>query len=175
MARRIQIILAFFFPIYLSIVLFTDVSLAGYWTDVIFSIVLSALSIKLVLLNKIAKRWLSVLVGIVNLLCSLVVVILLVLNLLNPFVIDTFKLRSFYYQSVDGRLFNAYFKPVGAYSGGYGNFWISEVPKYFPIIERKVYWDRTVRHDFGKDVFEGQPIDNKAAVCQCIKDNIIDK
>lgn len=111
----------------------------------------------------------------INILCSLIVFGLLGLNLINPFAWDTFKLRCFYFQSVDGRLFNAYFKPVGAYSGGYGNFWITETPKYFPVVEWRVYWDRTVHHDFNDDTFDGQPIDNYEVVRSYIKDDVIDK
>lgn len=106
---------------------------------------------------------------------SLIIFGLLGLNFTNPFALDTFKLRSFYYQSVDGRLFNAYFKPVGAYSGGEGNFWITEVPKFFPIIEKRVYYDRTVLWNFNNDTFDGQPVDNYKVVKQYIKDEVIDK
>ncbi len=82
---------------------------------------------------------------------------------------------AFYYQSVNGRLFNAYFKPVGAYSGGEGNFWITEVPKFFPIIEWRVYYDRTVHWNFNDDTFDGQQVDNYEVVKEYIKDEVIDK
>jgi hypothetical protein len=76
---------------------------------------------------------------------------------------------------VDGRLFNAYFKPVGAYSGGYGNFWITEMPKWFPIIGRQVYWERAVHHDFGEDIAEGEPVDNYEVVKEYIRNKVIAK
>ncbi len=91
------------------------------------------------------------------------------------FFADTFKLRSFYFIKTDNRLFNAYFKPVGAYSGGYGNFTITESPRYFPIIESPVYYDRTVHHDFSEDTFDGQPVDNKEIIRQMVVENIINK
>jgi hypothetical protein len=100
---------------------------------------------------------------------------LVALNAANPFALDTLKLKSFYFQSVDGKLFNAYFKPVGAYSGGYGNFWITQSPKLFPLVERRVYWERTVHHDFGDDTFDGEPIDNYQVVREYIKDEVINK
>ncbi len=89
------------------------------------------------------------------------------------FFIDTFKVRSFYLIKTDNRLFNAYFKPVGAYSGGYGNFLITESPKYFPLIENPVYYDRTVHHDFSEDTFDGQPVDNREIIRQIVIEKII--
>jgi hypothetical protein len=175
MKLRTQIILTIFFPLYLATVLLTDISLTGFWTDVIFSILLSIFALRLVFKNKTSKLWLTITLKTTNTLCSLVVFVLLGLNLTNPFAWDTFKLRSFYYQSVDGRLFNAYFKPVGSYAGGYGNFWITETSKYFPLIEWRVYWDRTVDWDFRDDTFDGQPVDNYEVVRSYIKDEVIDK
>ena len=91
------------------------------------------------------------------------------------FFLDTFKLKSFFFLKVDNRFFSAYFKPVGAYSGGYGNFLVTESPKYFPIIESPVYYDRTVHHDFSEDTFDGQPVDNKEIIKQIVIENIINK
>jgi len=175
MKQRTQIIFTIFFAVYLATVLLTDISLTGFWTDVIFSICLSVFALRLVFKSNTDKIWLTISLKATNILCSLIVLGLLGLNLINPFAWDTFKLRSFYYQSVDGRLFNAYFKPVGAYAGGYGNFWITETPKYFPIIEWRVYWDRTVDWDFRADSFDGQPVDNYEIVRSYIKNEVIDK
>ena len=110
-----------------------------------------------------------------TILSSVVVFGLIGLNLINPFAWDTFKMRSFYYVNVDGRLFNAYFKPVGAYAGGEGNFWITETPKYFPTIEIEKFYNRTVLWDFSATEWEGEPIDQNKVVKSYIKDEIIDK
>lgn len=154
-----KIVLTIFFPLYLATVLLTNISLTGYWTDVIFSLLFSIIAVRLVFKIKTNKVWLTIVLKTTNLLCSLLVFGLFGTTFINPIAWDIFKLRSFYYQSVDGRLFNAYFKPVGAYSGGYGNFYITETPKYFPLVEWGVYWDRTVDWDFGEDTFDGQPND----------------
>lgn len=175
MKQRTQITFTVFFAVYLATVLLSDISLTGFWTDVIFSICLSILALRLVFKCKTGKLWLTIALKTSNVLCLIFVFGLLGINLANPFTWDTFKLRSFYYESVDGRVFNAYFKPVGAYSGGYGNFWISETPIYFPLIEWRVYWDRTAHHDFNDDTFEGEPIDNYEVVRSYIKDEVIDK
>ena len=173
MKQRTQVIITFFFLLHLATVLFTDLSLTGFWTDVIFSVLLSIISLRIIFKDKTNKLWLTITIKAVNTLCAVTVFGLLGLNFINPFVLDTLKLRSFYFQSVDGRLFNAYFKPVGAYSGGYGNFWISETPKYFPLIEWRVYWDRTVHHDFNDDTIDGEPIDNNEVVRDHIKEKVI--
>ena len=140
-----------------------------------FSTVFSLFVLITVFKNRTSKPWLTLSLRITSIVCSVMVFGLLGLNLMNPFVWDTFKLRSFYLQSVNKRLFNAYFKPVGAYAGGYGNFWIAESPKYFPLIEKRVYWERTVHHDFGEDTFEGEPIDNYQVVKEYIQDEVIEK
>lgn len=169
MKQHAPLLLTILFVVYLATVLLTDISLTGFWTDVIFSVLLSILSLKLSFRNK------GITLKIANILCSLTVFGLIGLHLSHPFALDTFKLRSFYYLSVEGRLFNAYFKPVGAYAGGYGNFWITETSPYLPIIERRVYWERTVHHDFNDDRFDGEPIDNYAVVRSYIKAEVIDK
>jgi predicted PurR-regulated permease PerM len=107
---------------YLLITLFTNYSLPGFWADVIFSILYSIAALILVFRKNTLARWLKILLRSVAVLCAFTVFGLIALNLTSPFVADLFKLRSFYFQKVNGRLFHAYFKPVGAYSGGQGNF-----------------------------------------------------
>lgn len=175
MKQQTQIIFTIFFAVYLAVVLLTRISLTGFWTDIIFSVLLSIVALRLVFKSKANKLWLTIALKTTNLLCSLIVFGLLGHNIINSFVLDTLKLRSFYYQSVNGRLFNAYFKPVGSYSGGYGNFWITESPKYFPLIEWSVYWERAVHHDFNDDTFEGQRIDNYEVVRSYIKEEVYNK
>ena len=175
MKIKVQILTTTFFTVYLLTILFTDFSLTGFWTDVIFSVLLSFFSLRPVLKNKTNEPWLTRTLRGTNIICSLIVLGLIILNLVYPIASDTLKLRSFNFQQVDGRIFNAYFKPVGAYSGGYGNFWITESPKYLPIVEWRIYWDRTVHHDFSDDTFEGEPIDNFEIVRDYIKSEVISK
>ncbi len=175
MKQWTQIIFTIFFAAYLATVLLTDISLTGFWTDIIFLILLSIFALRIVFRSKTNKLWLTVTLKTTKIVCSLIVFGLLGLNLINPFTWDTFKLRSFYYQSVDGRLFNAYFKPVGAYSGGEGNFWITESPKYFPLIEIEKYYKHAILWDFRDTEWEGEPVDQNRIVRSYIKDKIIDK
>lgn len=167
MKQRFRFILSLFFPVYLATVLLTHISLTGYWTDVILSVILSISVLVTSSSNSFTRT--------TDILCALLVFILFGLHVFNPFAWDTWKLRSFYYQPVDGRLFNAYFKPVGAYAGGYGRFWISETSKFFPVIEWRVYLDRSVDHDFNNDTFEDEPIDNNEVVRECIRTYVIYK
>lgn len=175
MNQRIQIILTIFFPLYLLTILFTHISLTGFWTDIIISIILSVFALILVFNGKTKALWLTITLKVINTICALSVFALLGFNLSNPFSWDTLKLRSFYFQSVDGRIFNAYFKPVGAYSGGEGNFWITESPKYFPLIEIEKYYKHAVLWDFRATEWDGEPIDQNEVVRGYIKDEVIDK
>lgn len=175
MRKSIQIGLSIFFPVYLAVVLFTDVSLAGFWTDVIFSVLLAVFLVWFNFKNITDRAWLNFSLKSASLICAFVVTAVFMDNLLNPFSWDKLKLRSFYFQKVEGRLFNAYFKPVGSYAGGQGNFWISETPLFFPVIEWRVYWNRTVHHDFNDDTFDGSPVDNYEVVRIYIQEEVIDK
>lgn len=175
MKQRIQIIFTIFFAAYLVTVLLTDMSLTGFWTDVICSICLLVFALRLIFKHKTDRIWLTITLKTLNILCSLVVFGLLGMNLINPFAWDTFKLRSFYFESVDGRLFNAYFIPVGAYSGGKGNFWITESPKYFPLIEIQKFYEPAILWDFSDTEWEGEPVNQYKIVRSYIKDEIIDK
>jgi len=170
-----QVIIISYLTLYLAIVLFTDYSLTGFWTDIIFSILFCAFALVLVFKTKANALWLTILLRTLATICAITVYGLIFLNFTNPLITDHFKLRSFYFQKVEGRIFNAYFKPVGSYSGGYGNFWITESPVFFPLIEKRVYYDRTVQWDFNNDYWDGQPVDNYEMVRNYVKDEVIDK
>jgi len=49
-----------------------------------------------------------------------------------------------------------------------------QTPKYFSLVEWRVYWDRTVHHDFNDDMFDGNPIDNYEVVRGYTKSEVID-
>lgn len=159
---------------YLSILAFTEVSLTGYWTDIVVVATLSFFTLKAARKHKAEGHALGSRLTAVGIFCSILLLGMGGLALLNPFAgLDTFKLRSFYFQSVQGRLFNAYFKPVGAYAGGFGNFWITESFVLFPLIERRVYHDRTVDHDFTNDMEDGHSVDQKLVVKEYILTEVI--
>lgn len=174
MRIKAQIVITIILVIYLLVVTLTNFSLSGYWTDAIFTMLLLSANWLLSFRSNRKKNLLVTAIKITTFLCSAFVVGILIWWLSNPFFIDNLKLRTFYFQKVDNRVFNAYFKPVGAYSGGYGNFWVSETSVYFPIVEKRIFWERTVHHDFGTDYFEGEPIDNYQFVKEYITEKIIE-
>jgi hypothetical protein len=173
MRVRSKIILLVFFTAYLFIVLFTKFSLIGFWTDIIFSIGLSLVSLWIVFRSKTAKHWLTILLRPVAILLFIIVFGLITWSFRFIGTLDYFKLRSFYHQNIDGHVFNAYFKPVGAYAGGYGNFWITETPRYFPVIEKQVYYERAVQWDFSADSSDGKRVED--VVRSYIQDEVIDQ
>lgn len=164
-----------FLLVYLLITLFTNYSLTGFWTDVIFFILLLSFVVLLITRRTTKRSWRFVFLRTSIIICAFTAFNCTAIILTNPFILDHLKLRSFYFQKVNGRLFHAFFKPVGAYSGGQGNFWITESPVYFPLIEKKVYYEHAVHHDFSHDYWEGEPIDNYEVVKSYIKDEVINK
>ena len=84
-------------------------------------------------------------------------------------------MKSFNYVNIEGRLFQAYFKPVGSYSGGEGVFWITETPKYFPLIEYRQFYDGAILWDFRSSEWDGQPVNQIEVVKSYIRSEIIDK
>lgn len=171
MTKRLPIILCSTMLVYGLTVLLTDFSLTGFWTDILFSISLFIFSVVITFRHKTEKRWLTITLRTISI-CFFFVVYSFLTPFMTMFFLDTFKLRSFCFIKVDGRLFNAYFKPVGAYSGGYGNFLITESPKYFPLTETPFYYNRTVHHDFSEDISEGEPVDNREIIRQIVKEQI---
>jgi len=175
MSIRSHIFLTVFSVVYLVVVIFTDYSLSGYWTDVVLTLLLFFYSVWSLIRSVKAVGWLKWSLQFTRLCISVFITWLIWLVISNPFSIDTLKLRGFYFQTVEDRLFSAYFKPVGAYSGGYGNFWITEMPRYFPLVERRVYWDRTVDHDFSEDMDDGEAVDNYEVVRSYIRNEVLAK
>ncbi|MBC7450740.1 MAG: hypothetical protein H7259_04560 [Cytophagales bacterium] len=169
------ILAALILPIYIGAVVIFQISLYGYWTDVIFSVVISLASYKIVFNNRLESIWLNRTLKIVTAISVTVVALFLFLAHVNPLGWDTFKMRGFYNKEVNNRIFNAYFSPVGAYAGGEGSFWITEVPKLFPIIEIERYYDRTILWNFRADSFDGKPVNQDEIVVSYIEDNIIQK
>jgi hypothetical protein len=175
MTAKRQTILAIFTTVYLVTVLLTDISLTGYWTDIIFSILLVSIGLLTVFKSKSNKSWLNFLLRTSTIIYSIFVFGLVGLNLIDPFARDIFKMKSFYFENVNGRLFNANFKPVGAYARGEGVFWITESPKFLPIIEIEKYFDRAVLWDFKLTEWDGEPIDQNEVLKDYIQDKVIEK
>lgn len=160
---------------WLVIVLLTPFSLVGFWTDAIFFPAFTIWLFKTAYRKDRPATFPTALTKLFALLLAGAMVFLGITGLANPFVFDFFKIRSFRYLKVEGRIFHAYFKPVGAYSGGQGNFWITESPVFFPLIEKKVYYEHAVHHDFNDDEWEGQPVDNYKIAKDYIREKVIEK
>ncbi|GEM_PF-2257814 len=175
MASRAQILLPIFSLVYLMTLSYTNLSLSGFWTDIIFSILLALLSLKALCTSKSVKIGWTILLKVIHLLLVLYIFLTLWFQLLQPRALDTFKLRSFLYVYLEGRSFNAYFQPVGAYSGGEGNLSIAENYSYCPIFERERHYKHAILWDFRTDEFDGQAVDQKQIVKTYIKHEVIDK
>ncbi|UII22319.1 hypothetical protein [Fulvivirga ligni] len=150
-------ILIAFTSIYLLMVFFTSISL-----NIAFK-------------KRIEIKWVKISIRSISVLNALVVYGLVIINLVNPFAWNNFSVESFYSERVDGRIFNAYFRPVGAYAGGEGNFWITEIPKFLPFIEIEKFHDNAVLWDFRATEWEGEPVNQNEVVKDYIKDNVLAK
>jgi len=173
MTTKSKRILTGFTAIYLIIVISTDISLTGYWSDILFSMIIVIITLKVNFTSSNEKRWKTLLSRSISVLCSILVFGLIALHLITPFSQNSFKMRSFYFENIDERLFNAYYKPVGAYAGGQGSFWITESPVYFPVIEIQKYYNPTVHWDFRIKEWEGKPVDQQEEVRDYIKNEIL--
>lgn len=170
MGERFQIVTTIAFLLFWAVLIFTPYSLVGYWTDGLLALAFIIFAIKTIFNTKVANPIVKWVLRVANLASLAITLGFLYFFFSNPFFIDDFKTRTFYYVYENGKLYNAYFKPVGAYSGGYGNFWITEIPLFFPVVENIVYYERAVHHDFGKDMdFEMNPVDNREVVRNYIK------
>lgn len=159
-----HIILPFILTGYLATVLFTGLSLTGYWTDIIFSFILAIITLKVVFSDNKEKLYLSIFTKTITIISSIIIFGLMGMALINPLAWDVFKTKTFIYEQVDNRLFNAYFRPVGAYGGGEGIFWIAESPIYFPFIEIKKYHKTAIVWNFTWEKFEDEVIDQDEVV-----------
>lgn len=164
------------FTSYLTIIIFTDYSLTGFWTDIIFTVIFSYIIFYSILKKKNRNSNLRFGLTAISMgIWTMVLCLTLGVFLLLPFGWDYEKTVSFNYQSSNKRLFNAYFKPVGSYSGGEGNFWITESPKYFPIVEVEKYYKHAINWDFRLKDWEGEPISQNEIVKNEIMKEIIEK
>ena len=83
-------------------------------------------------------------------------------------VLNVFDVESFCYYSINGELYHGYFEPVGASSGGEGNFWITKSPTGFPILELEIYNEHAILWNFSSDEFDGRNVDQNEIMRQTI-------
>jgi len=147
--------------------------LTGYWSDIIFTVGLFIVALIIAFKCKTQNKWLTISVSTIIISLSIFAIAYFG-RFLNSFTLSEIsKLKSFNRQEVDNRIFHAYFKPVGSYGRGYGSFWITESSKYFPIIERTVYYKNATNYDFNLDSFEETPI--KEVIKNYIEQDVIKK
>jgi len=171
MKNKLIIVIAVCFLIaHTALLTLTDYSLTGFWTDIIVvwicSVAIIWNAIDLIKLKSLIFKILAILI------LTLAVIIVFLSN--NIFFLDHLKLTSFSFHYIQGRFFHTYFKPVGAYSGGEGNFWISESPKLFPLIEKQVYYEHAIDWDFRWSEFDGETVDQRKTSEACIIHNVIE-
>ena len=89
--------------------------------------------------------------------------------------LNSLDVVGFHYYKIDNNFYNGYFEPVGAYSGGEGNIWISKTPFIFPMIEKTVYHEHAVMWDYSLAEFEDEKVDQNNIMRQTILDELTNK
>lgn len=156
--RKVSIISGVIFLVYSMTLLFTNYSLTGFWNDIIFFATLVIIMTFSLYKTKIDNLLLLPTFRILSVCILILTIGYYGYVLMTPFDMrkDTKTLKS---QTVNGRLFHPYFQPVGSWGKGYGSFWITESPKFFPFIEKTVFTEIGTDYDFNDTEFDGTPID----------------
>ncbi len=168
MIKRIKTLLAFFTLLFILILLFTDYSFTGFWSDVIILFLLATVTL-IVVYKTETKRLLKYFV----LSYSALIFLFFLLFIVNPLTWSNFEMTTFHHE-IDGRSFNSYFRK-GILPRGEGVFWITESQKYFPFIENQKYFQGRSDWDFSVDVWDGQIVNQNETVKSCIRTEIINK
>ena len=154
--------------------IFTHYSFVGYSFDIVLPILLIVPLFILLYKNETMRRTKNILsLYTIILITSYVAVgVNSIANIGMFSALNSFDVSGFYYYKVDNNFYNGYFEPVGAYSGGEGNIWISKTPLFFPIIEKTVYQEHAVMWDYSTPEFDGQKVDQRKIMKQTILDNL---
>jgi hypothetical protein len=146
------------FLLYSGTMLFTEYSLTGFWSDIVFFTIL--LAILTFSLFKVKRNSLALL-PVYRILSICILILTLAYYgyaITNPFDTrrDTKTLKT---QTVNSRIFHPYFRPVGSWGKGYGSFWITESPGLFPFLEKTVFAEPGTDYNFTEKEFDGTSMD----------------
>lgn len=137
--------------IYLPTLIFTNISLTGYYTDLIALITISILSHYWFVFKKekTPQRALSILYAGVTSFWLFSV-------LINPFSWNQLKVTTFDVEVNDNYFTLNYFQPVGSWGCGYGSYWETQTLLYFPILEWETKSIPCVHEDYGFYIKSGR-------------------
>jgi hypothetical protein len=169
----ISILIAF----YISLLLFTNYSIIGIWSNIIISI--SALVFSIIfLVKKIRIKTYPIFIKalLIYSISSISTLSIQELSRRNIHqLLSPFNLTSFYLATVEDNLFNACFLPVGAFSGGEGNLIIYKSLKFLPIIESPVYYKHAVTWDYSLTEWEGVKLNQREIIINTILQGFLKK
>lgn len=173
LALFIYYFLLIIFPIYLLLIFYSNYSLAGFWSDIYFTLILILTSILFVFKRNQFDKWFSVVCKFIQL-CCLIVCTYFVISNLNSYVFwDRLKTRSFMNINCLDKQYNAYFHPVGAYSGGYGNVSVTKKLRYLPLFEEDVTFIHAIHYDLSEDFEDGSKLNHKHILSELIWEQFV--
>lgn len=133
------------------VVVFTPISLYGYWTDVVVFVAWVTWLVFLALSGQLRPKWLNA-IGPFLLGLAVFMPFLLIGSLGGMFlafelagtrsVPQVDKLQGMY-------LVNQYFVPIGAYGCGMGKLITAKAPVFFPLIEYRTEFDPCTHENWG--------------------------
>lgn len=133
------------------IVLFTPISLYGFWTDVVVFIAWLLLLTYLGIEGRLRPRFLN-LIGLGLMIVGLSLSFLTIGTLGGLFLaVELAQTRSVPQEEKrqGAWLLNQYFIPTGAYGCGMGKLITAKAPIFFPLVEYRTEYDPCVLDDFG--------------------------
>ena len=133
------------------VVMFTPVSLYGFWTDVVVLLSWGGLLVRSAFFDPAARPWLRWMAGAVALV--LIIWFFTLISTLGGlfFLSELTGARSVpQQQKLQGAyLVNQYFIPTGAYGCGMGKLITAKALIFFPFIEYRTEYDRCTHEDWG--------------------------
>ena len=134
----------------------TPFSLTGFWTDIIFALILVVFSLYWLFKHKIENKVVRLLFNITTIISSFLVLVLIVIYAINPYSWTVLQTK-FIESKTNGNFIELnYFRPTGAWGCGYGTYWESKTLKYFPLIEHITHENDCTQDDWGYYIKTGK-------------------
>jgi hypothetical protein len=157
---------------YPIIILFSDISILGYWTDFILLTVIIISNIIFILKSDIELTEIDGICSRINYYAFLLIIAITIGSSLYPNQGKGFHIQSTKWNIIDNKLVNLYFTDMTSESNKSVKVWITISSEYFPIIEKEVYKTDENENLYLLEIFNKKEID-KQKIKDYIKDMLI--
>lgn len=160
------------FPIYLLLIFYSQFSLAGFWSDIYFTLILILFSIIFVFKRNQLDKWFSRTCKTIQIGCLGVCAYFIISNLNNSVFWGRTETKTFSNITIQNQTYNAYFHPVKLFTGGYGNVSVTRKLSFLPIFEYDVCLIKGIKYDLSEDVYEGYKLDHTIVLKELISEKL---